>query len=205
MKKTLLIVLCLSATISFAQKDKSKDKDKDKKWDVANPKGTFKEVNFTTNEGTWLNLDVSPDGKNIVFDMLGDIYTMPVTGGEAKVLRTGFPFEVQPRFSPDGKKICFTSDAAGGNNVWTMNADGTDAKQITKESFRLLNNGIWTPDGQYIIARKHFTSTRSLGAGEMWLYHISGGEGLQLTVKKNSQQDVGEPCPVVPSLFPYFK
>ncbi len=192
----LLLAACLITTVSFAQKDKNKEKDsdKDKKWDIANPKGTFKEVDFTTNEGTWMNLDISPDGKNIVFDMLGDIYTMPVTGGEAKVLRSGFPFEVQPRYAPDGKKICFTSDAGGGNKIWTMNADGTDAKQITKESFRLLNNPVWTPDGQYIIARKHFTSTRSLGAGEMWLYHISGGEGLQLTVKKNSQQDVGEPC-----------
>ena len=198
MKNKLLLAICLTTAISFAQKNKSKetdkDKSKDKKWDVSNPKGTFKEVDFTTNEGTWMNLDVSPDGKNIVFDMLGDIYTMPITGGEAKVLRSGFPFEVQPRYSPDGKKICFTSDAGGGNNIWTMNADGTDAKQVTKESFRLLNNPIWTPDGNYIIARKHFTSTRSLGAGEMWMYHISGGEGLQLTVKKNSQQDVGEPC-----------
>lgn len=196
MKLKLLFAISLMATIAVAQKDKSKDKDKEKekKWDVANPKGTFKEVDFTTNEGTWMDLDVSPDGKNIVFDMLGDIYTMPITGGEAKVLRSGFPFEVQPRYSPDGKKICFTSDAGGGNNIWTMNADGTDAKQITKENFRLLNNPIYTPDGQYIIARKHFTSARSLGAGEMWLYHISGGDGLQMTVKKNSQQDVGEPC-----------
>ncbi len=203
MKSKLLLSLCLVATVALAQKDKDKTKDKDKdkeaggksaKWDVANPKGTFKEVDFTTTEGTWMNLDVSPDGKQIVFDMLGDIYAMPVTGGEAKVLRSGIPFEVQPRFSPDGKKICFTSDAGGGNNIWIMNADGTDAKQVTKESFRLLNNPVFTPDGQYIIARKHFTSTRSLGAGEMWIYHISGGDGLQLTVKKNSQQDVGEPC-----------
>lgn len=198
MKVTLLAAFALITAISFAQNDKSKDKTvdkgKEKKWDVANPPGTYKDVEFTTTEGTWMNLDVSPDGKNIVFDMLGDIYTMPVTGGEAKCLRQGYPFEVQPRYSPDSKKILFTSDAGGGDNVWIMDADGSNAKQLTKESFRLLNNPIWTPDGQYIIARKHFTSTRSLGAGEMWLYHISGGEGLQLTVKKNSQQDVGEPC-----------
>ncbi len=77
----LLLAACLITTVSFAQKDKNKEKDsdKDKKWDIANPKGTFKEVDFTTNEGTWMNLDISPDGKNIVFDMLGDIYTIPVT------------------------------------------------------------------------------------------------------------------------------
>ncbi len=85
--------------------------------------------------------------------------------------------------SPDGKKISFTSDAGGGDNICTMNTDGTDAKQITTETFRLLNNVVWTPNGNYLIARKHFSSTRSLGAGELWMYHISGGEGVQLTSK----------------------
>ncbi|MDO1450036.1 amidohydrolase family protein [Rhodocytophaga aerolata] len=187
MKKTIALILSLLTT-GFADAQ-----EKDKKWDVANPGGSFKEITFTTNEGTWMNLDTSPDGKELVFDMLGDIYSMPTTGGEAKVLRSGLPFEVQPRFSPDGKKISFTSDAAGGDNIWVMNRDGSGAKQITKESFRLLNNAIWTPDGQYLIARKHFTATRSLGAGELWMYHSSGGEGLQLTKRKNDQQDVNEP------------
>ena len=163
------------------------------KWDVNNPGGPYKEVAFTTNEGTWMNVDVSPDGKEIVFDLLGDIYLIPSSGGEAKVLRQGLAFEVQPRFSPDGKKISFTSDAGGGDNIWVMDKDGNNAKQITRESFRLLNNGVWTPDGQYLVARKHFSSTRSLGAGELWMYHNSGGGGLQLTPKKNDQQDLNEP------------
>jgi Tol biopolymer transport system component len=84
--------------------------------------------------------------------MLGDIYIMPVTGGQATLLRGGYPFEVQPRFSPDGKKISFTSDAGGGDNIWIMNIDGSDPEQITKEDFRLLNNAVWSPDGQYLVA-----------------------------------------------------
>ncbi len=201
----LLVAAIIISSTSFAQPDKEKGKEKDKdKWDVSNPKGTYKDLEFTTNEGTWMSLDVSPDGKNIVFDMLGDIYTMPITGGDAKVLRTGFPYEVQPRFSPDGKKISFTSDAGGGNNIWTMNTDGSNPKQITTENFRLLNNAVWTPDGQYLIARKHFTSTRSLGAGEIWLYHISGGEGIELTIKKNSQQDAGEPSVSPDGRYVYY-
>jgi imidazolonepropionase-like amidohydrolase/Tol biopolymer transport system component len=178
--------------------------DKEKKWDVNNPPGDYKEVSFNVNEGTWMNLDVSPDGKTIAFDLLGDIYTIPVTGGTATPLQTGHAWQCQPRYSPDGKNICFTSDAGGGDNVWIMKADGSDPKQVTTENFRLLNNGVWSADGQYIIARKHFSSTRSLGAGEMWMYHYTGGAGIQLTQKKNKQQDVNEPSTSADGKYLYY-
>ena len=185
------ILLLLAVSPLFSQEDEEK-----KKWDVNNPYSddwNIKEVQLQTNEGTWMNLDVSPDGKTIVFDLLGDIYKMPITGGKAELLRSGMAYEVQPRFSPDGSKISFTSDAGGGDNIWIMDAEGENARQLTKENFRLLNNAVWTPDGNAIVARKHFTSGRSLGAGEMWLYHIGGEGGLQLTERKNDQQDVNEP------------
>ena len=111
---------------------------------------------------------------------------------------------MQPRFSPDGKKIAFTSDAGGGDNIWTMNPDGSEAKQITKENFRLLNNPAWLPDGEYFVCRKHFSSTRSLGAGEIWMYHHSGGQGIQLTKRKNDQQDVNEPTVSPDGRYVYF-
>ena len=196
LKSTLLLF-----SLSFAILVQAQDK---KKWDVANPPGKHKEVTVVTDEGTWMNLDVSPDGQWIVFDMMGDIFKMPISGGSAQVLRSGFPYEVQPRFSPDGKKISFTSDAGGGDNIWVMNTDGSDAKQITKETFRLLNNGVWTPDGEYIIARKHFTSGRSLGAGELWMYHKTGGSGIQLTKRKNDQQDLNEPSVSKDGRYVYY-
>ncbi|QQX76415.1 MULTISPECIES: amidohydrolase family protein [Aequorivita] len=195
--KTFSLILSLAiCTTFYAQKKDKKDKEKEEpKWEVANPGKDFnyKTHSFTTNEGTWMNLDISPDGKTIVFDMLGDIYTLPISGGTAKAIRTGIPFEIQPRFNPDGTKISFTSDAGGGDNIWVMNIDGSEAKQVTEEDFRLLNNAVWSADGNYLIARKHFTSERSLGAGEMWQYHKSGGTGLQITKRKNDQQDVNEP------------
>lgn len=190
MKKNIkVLVPALAVAVLFI----AAGDDKPKKWDVSNPPGNYKEVEFTVNEGTWMNLDVSPDGKTIAFDLLGDIYTIPLAGGTATPLQTGHAWQCQPRFSPDGKNICFTSDAGGGDNIWYMKNDGSDAKQITTENFRLLNNAVWSSDGQYVIARKHFTSRRSLGAGEMWMYHVTGGEGIQLTKKKNAQQDVNEP------------
>ncbi|MEY3342375.1 MAG: hypothetical protein RL090_59, partial [Bacteroidota bacterium] len=177
---------------------------KEDKWDVNNPPGTYKQTNFTVNEGTWMNLDISPDGKTIVFDLLGDIYTLPISGGKAKVLRQGHAYEVQPRFSQDGKMISYTSDAGGGDNIWVMGSDGSNPRQITKEDFRLLNNAVWSPDGKYLVSRKHFTSGRSLGAGELWMYHLNGGDGIQLNKRKNDQQDLGEPCWSADGRYIYF-
>ena len=199
-KNFLLTSFTFISVISLIMAQDSKPE----KWDVNTPVEPFNTVAIETKEGTWMNLDVSPDGKTIVFDLLGDIYSLPVEGGTARLLREGHAFEIQPRFSPDGKKIAFTSDAGGGDNIWIMDNNGENARQLTKESFRLLNNPTWTPDGQYIVARKHFTSERSLGAGEMWLYHAGGGEGVQLTKRKNDQQDAGEPCVSPDSRYVYF-
>jgi Tol biopolymer transport system component len=171
----------------------AQNNDEEEKWDVTDPGGPYEEVTITTDEGTWMNLDVSPNGEEIVFDLLGDIYIMPIEGGKAELLREGLAYEIQPRFSPDGSQISFTSDAGGGDNIWVMNRDGSNARQVTKEDFRLLNNAVWSPEGDYLIAKKHFTSTRSLGAGELWLYHKSGGSGVQLVEKNNEQQDLGQP------------
>jgi Tol biopolymer transport system component/imidazolonepropionase-like amidohydrolase len=176
-------------TSSYSAKDSTKEK-----WDVTIPHLPSDTVKFDTDEGTWMTVDVSPDGRDIVFDLLGDIYKMPITGGDAILLSGGLAYDVQPRFSPDGKKIIFTSDRGGGDNIWMMNADGGSPVQITKEDYRLLNNPAWHPEGNYIVARKHFTSGRSMGAGEMWMYKIpEGGDGLQLTKRKNDQQDANEP------------
>ncbi len=162
----LLLLLLFLIPDALAQEAKKED---DKKWDVTAEHGPTKTVSFTTTEGTWMNLDVSPDGQEIVFDLLGDLYVVPATGGKAKRLTSGPAFDVQPRFSPDGTRIAFTSDRAGGDNLWTMKRDGSDPKQVTKETFRLLNGTAWTPDCQYLLARKHFTSTLSLVAGEVWM------------------------------------
>src|SRR5687768_8613011 len=175
-----------------------------KKWDVNNPPGPSYDVTIDVTEGTWMSLDVSPDGKEIVFDLLGDLYTIPVAGGEAKAISTGIAWDMQPRYSPNGKWIAFTSDRSGGDNLWYMNRDGSDPKQVSKETFRLLNQPAWSPDSEYLVGRKHFTSERSLGAGEMWLYHRTGGDGLQLTKKRTDQKDSGEPVFSPDGRYVYF-
>lgn len=192
---TTLFMAGVTLSSVFAQEPDTASADSSNgKWDVTLPFVPSDTIEFDATEGTWITVDVSPDGKEIVFDVLGDIYKMPITGGEATLLAGGLAYEVQPRFSPDGKKIAFTSDRAGGDNIWIMNADGSDPIQITREDYRLLHNPSWHPSGEYLVARKHFTSERSMGAGEMWMYKVpEGGAGVQLTKRKNDQQDANEP------------
>ena len=167
------------------------------KWNVTEPFGPATPLSFETDEGTWMNLDVSPDGRTLVFDLMGDIYVMPVEGSgstPARRLLGGPAFEMQPRFSPDGRRIAFASDRGGLWNIWTMDVNGGDLKQISREQRWFINSPTWSPDGRYLFARRHFVSTRSLGAGEVWMYHASGSDGLQVTEKVSFQKDQGEPA-----------
>ncbi|MFL6336545.1 MAG: amidohydrolase family protein [Pyrinomonadaceae bacterium] len=174
-------------------------------WDVEGDHGPVTTVEFDTDEGTWMSCDVSPDGRTIVFDILGDIYRMPIEGGRAELLLGGASWEWQPRYSPDGKWIAYTSDRDGGDNIWVMDADGRERRQVTKETQRLLNTPDWTPDGQYLLTRKHFVDTRSLGAGEIWMYHVNGGgKGVQLTERPNWTANIGEPVADPQGRFVYF-
>jgi imidazolonepropionase-like amidohydrolase/Tol biopolymer transport system component len=189
------LLLASTATIAQAQQGSNREQPK---WDVNNPPGQrLRQVPINVSEGTWMNVDVSPDGRTIAFDLLGDIYTMPIGGGRPTRITSGLAFDMQPRFSPDGRLIAFTSDRGGGDNIWVMNTDGSGARAITRETFELLNNPTWSPDGQYIAARKHFTTQRSLGTGEIWLYHVSGtGNGVPLVQRPNPQhqKELGEPA-----------
>ncbi|MFC3050505.1 amidohydrolase family protein [Kordiimonas pumila] len=110
-------------------------------------------IEFDTGEGTWISLDVSPDGKHIVFDLLGDIYLLNIKGGTAKAISTGMGFDTQPVFSPDGRRIAYVTDASGAENIWTMALDGRDKKQVSfQDTERALLSPEWSADGTYIYA-----------------------------------------------------
>lgn len=128
-------------------------------------------ISFETSEGTYMNLDVSPDGRTIVFDLLGDIYTIPMEGGRATRLTSGMPYDYHPVFSPDGQRIAFVSDASGSDNLWSIAADGSDRKAITRDRERAVAGVEWAPDGDYLLTRR----------GGLWLFHKEGGSGVQVT------------------------
>ena len=198
------LALALSMALSNSALADEAKAEEAKPWSVNEPQGEFIMTKINVDQGTWMNIDVSPDSKTIVFDLLGDIYTLPITGGKATPLMTDIAWQMQPRFSPDGKHIAFTSDEAGGDNLWLMDADGGNQHAITNETFRLLNSPAWSPDGNYLVGRKHFTGSRSLGAGEVWLYHKTGGQGVMLTKRPNQQKDLGEPSFSHDGKYVYF-
>ena len=202
MKKMLHTVLALSVSLAVGQVNATEEDEQ--KWQVDSPKGQFVDAAISVEQGTWMNIDISPDGKTVVFDLLGDIYSMPMSGGTATKLTSDIAWQMQPRFSPDGKHIAFTSDQGGGDNIWIMDLKGENQTAVTDETFRLLNSPAWSPDGDYLVARKHFTASRSLGAGEVWLYHKAGGKGVQLTKRENDQKDLGEPMFSPDGRYVYF-
>ncbi len=139
-------------------------------------------VAFTTTEGTWISLDVAPDGKTILFELLGDLYTLPIAGGEAKAITTGMAFDSQPRYSPDGKTIAFVTDRDGAENLWVAAADGSDPRPLTKDKQSLFTSPWWTPEGDYVLVSRQ--TQLPWDGFELWMYHVRGGSGVQVTKGK---------------------
>lgn len=174
MKKWLVFLLLTPAV--FGQQ-----KPFDPAADINKPRPDARKVTFTTNESTWMSLDISPDGSTLVFDLLGDIYTLPVAGGKATAITKGPAYDWHPRYSPDGRTIAFTSDREGIDNLWLMGADGSNPRSLTREKDEYVRSGMWTPDGDYLVARKETGKRAGIPPVELWMYHVHGGSGVKLT------------------------
>lgn len=185
-RKALLGALACATTFAHAAEP---DKDEKAQWDVLNPPFSLNTLEISTDQTTWSSLDVTPNGKQFVFDMLGDLYIANIEGGTAKPLIQDFAWNIHPAVSPDGKKVAFISDRDGLSNLWVMNIDGSELKQISKEKNNTIHSPKWSPDGEYIAVTKGIMSTRSIPAGEIWLYHHAGGSGLAVKKRVNGKKD----------------
>jgi len=195
----MTLALALLAPPAFAQslaapiaggQDKPADKKDEKAGDKkdekkrALPLKPDRSIEFTTDEGTWISLDVTPDGQTIVFELMGDLYSLPIAGGEAKRLPVSdsstkdgdtMAFDSQPSVSPDGKWIAFISDRDGDDNLWVCKIDGSEPKQMTKDKRITFRSPAWMPDSQYVVVTKLQAGTN------FWMYHIKGGSGIDMT------------------------
>lgn len=123
------------------------------------------------------------NGNEIVFSYAGDLYRVPVTGGEAQRLTSHVGYEMFPRFSPDGKTIAFTGQYDGNTEVYTIPAAGGEPQRLTYTATnsrddlgdRMGPNNIvmtWTPDGKQIIYRNRISDGFS---GKLYSVNQEGG------------------------------
>lgn len=134
---------------------------------------------------------MSPDGQTVVFDLLGDLYTVPFTGGVATPLTQGMAYETQPRFSPDGSQVLFVSDRNGAENLWVIDVETAVTSQITKGRTSSYESPEWLPDGRYIVASKTTGTTGSSRIPKLWMWHMEGGSGLQLIDEPDDLRTTG--------------
>jgi Tol biopolymer transport system component/imidazolonepropionase-like amidohydrolase len=174
------LALILLGSFSFAQEKEKDDAKKEEKKNKNLPIKADRFFELNTDTGTWISLDVSPDGSTIIFDMLGDIYSMPINGGEAKRITKGMAYDSHPRFSPDGNSIVYTSDKSGNVNVWTRDLETNDSLQITKGKDNQTAFADWSKDGDYIIASTGFRNLK------LHMYHKEGGSGVKLVGEPSS-------------------
>ena len=190
----IIIFTCVPGTstagpVTPTQSDRS---DPAQQWDVAQPRGKTRVVDFVTDEGTWMAVDISRDGRWILFDLLGHIYRVPAEGGDAECLTqdSGIAINFHPRYSPDSSEIAFVSDRRGQMNLWVMKADGTEPEPVLIDPDTRITSPSWTPDGQHIVATRNFQTAAGLcrRSARIWIFPRSGGEGHKLVGESSGTQ-----------------
>src|SRR6267143_2028623 len=186
----LIVVLPASRPGPLALDTKTDDKKQAKLDIIATPENA-RRIEFSTDEGTWMSLDVSPDGRTILFDLLGDIHRVGIAGGKAERVTSGPAFDYAPRYSPDGRTIVFCSDRGGDMNLWLMNADGSRPHALTEEKDAIFSSPSWTPDGLYVLARREDTSKAGIPPVEIFMFHRDGGSGIKIIAKDKIDTSAG--------------
>jgi Tol biopolymer transport system component len=145
----------------------------------------FFELNTTS--GTWMSVDVHPSGDKVIFDLLGDLYEVPISGGNATRITGDLAFDSHPKYSPDGNSILFISDRSGGNNAWIIDRSAKDTIQVTKGDTFNMQSADWSADGKYIAVVKGDRNFK------LHLYHKEGGSGTELIGKPDNLK-ISEPA-----------
>jgi hypothetical protein len=125
---------------------------------------------FATKEVTAPSVDVSPDGRTLVFDLLGDLYLVPIGGGRAIALTHGTAWNSEPKFSPDGRNVVFVSDSSGSSNLWRLDIRTHRWVEITKDTSVAYADPVITPDGSTVIVARAERGTH--GAYDLWATSI---------------------------------
>ncbi len=145
------------------------------------PMTAARTLSISTRAGSWMSLDVAPDGQSLVFDLLGDLYTLPAGGGTATQITRGLAFDTQPTFSQDGQWVAFVSDRSGAENLWVARPDGSQARQVTfGQDDTVLVSPAWASDGRAVFVSRF---RPDLNNYELWRYGLDGSETLLAPIK----------------------
>ncbi len=128
------------------------------------------------------------NGKDVVFSYAGDLWTVPIQGGEARRLTSHVGYEMFGRFSPDGKTIAFTAEYDGNREVYSIPAEGGEPVRLTYTSTngrddlgdRMGPNNMvmtWSPDGKHIVFRNRIGDGFE---GLLWTISPNGGMPTQI-------------------------
>ncbi len=193
MRATSFAVVAVCASIALGAQEEA---DSESKEDRDLPLEPARTLSLDTDEGTWISIDVSPDGATIVFDLLGDLYTIPLTGGDATPLTEGMAYDNQPRYSPDGSEVVFVSDRDGAENLWLIDVASGETRQLTNGSTNNYESPEWLPDGDYVVAAtaQNMAVRGDARNPKLWMWHVEGGTGIQIIKEPGSRRITG-PAP----------
>lgn len=160
-------------------------------WTVEAHTGPVRELAFDATEGTWMSVDVSPDGGHIVFDLLGTIYEMPVLGGDAVALTSGRSWNLSPRYSPDGRRIAFSSDRSGSHQVWVLDRESGEVRQVSDWPGANIYRPAWSADGGRLYAGVSGDGI----ASQLVAFDVGGGGGRESLITGGGPVNGAQPLP----------
>ncbi|MBV8576482.1 MAG: PD40 domain-containing protein, partial [Acetobacteraceae bacterium] len=136
-------------------------------------------------EGTALTLALSGDDHSIVMNFMGNLWTLPATGGTATRISSLSQDTAYPTWSPDGKTIAFQSYESGNFHIWAMNPDGSNVRELTFGYYD-DREPVFSPDGTQIA----FSSDRpplgspdgtASGSYNVWVLTLATGQMTEIT------------------------